>query len=183
MNFFMSSFFFHFPLIVTGQHHLKMTHYYALLLPMMLISGVTMFGFSRGADRGWGRGLAALAFLIFVPSSLLLFAPEAAGFDPEKLLPVLLGGTLFYVGFTGLEPILPSLVSNTAPESAYGTALGFYNSLQFLGSFAGGAVAGALSRLPSTRPAMVTLMAGALIGFSLMVSNRLAAKVRLGAGG
>src|SRR5713226_3647760 len=142
MNFFMSSFFFHFPLIVTGQHHLKMTHYYALLLPMMLISGVTMFGFSRGADRGWGRGLAALAFLIFVPSSLLLFAPEAAGFDPEKLLPVLLGGTLFYVGFTGLEPILPSLVSNTAPESAYGTALGFYNSLQFLGSFAGGAVAG-----------------------------------------
>jgi predicted MFS family arabinose efflux permease len=171
MNFFMASFFFYFPLIVTGQHHLRMTQYYALLLPMMLISGITMFGFSRGADHGWARPLAALAFLIFIPGALLLFEPGAAGLDSSNLTPVLIAGTLFYIGFTGLEPILPSLVSTSAPPSAYGTALGFYNSLQFLGSFAGGSLAGALSRLPSAQPILTTLLAGALAGVILMLTS------------
>jgi len=169
INFFMSVFFFHFPLIVTGQHHLKLTQYYAVLLPMMLTSGVTMFGFSRGADHGWARPLAALAFLCFLPSSLLLFRPEWAGLDPARLLPVLIGGTLFYIGFTGLEPILPSLVSKVAPESAYGTALGSYNTLQFLGSFVGGSVAGALSHY-SPNHIMSTLIAAGLVGFLLMIA-------------
>jgi len=169
MNFFMSSFFFYFPLIVTGQHHLKMTQYYTVLVPMMLISGITMFGFSRGADRGWGRPLAALAFLIFLPSVLILFQPQLVGLDPQRLTGVLIAGTLFYIGFTGLEPVLPSLVSRHSPGSAYGTALGFYNSVQFLGSPAGSSISGALSHLPSTQPILVTLMVGSVLGFLLML--------------
>jgi MFS-type transporter involved in bile tolerance (Atg22 family) len=168
MNFFMATFFFYFPLIVTGQHHVKMRHYYALLLPMMLISGLTMFGFSMGADRGWARPLAALAFLSFIPSSLLLFRPEAAGLDPSRLAGVIIAGTLFYIGFTGLEPILPSLVSRLAPEGAYGTALGIYNTAQFLGSFVGGAAAGALSHFSASHM-MATLMAASVVGILLML--------------
>ncbi|MBZ5515683.1 MAG: MFS transporter [Acidobacteriia bacterium] len=171
MNFFMASFFFYFPLIVTGQHHLKMTHYYSLLLPMMFISGVTMFGFSRGADRGWGRRLSALAFLMFLPSVLVLFEPGAMGFNPARLTGVLVAGTLFYIGFTGLEPVLPSLVSRYAPPTAYGTALGAYNSLQFLGSFAGGALSGALSHLASTQPTMALLITASVAGTLLMLSQ------------
>jgi len=169
MNFFMSTFFFYFPLIVTGQHHLKMTHYYAILLPMMLASGITMFGFSRGADRGLGKPLAAMAFLLFLPSTILLFRPETVGFDPMSLTGVVIAGTLFYIGFTGLEPVLPSLVSRSSQENAYGTALGFYNSLQFLGSFVGGSVAGALSQLQSSRPVLRTLMVASVLGFLLML--------------
>jgi MFS family permease len=169
MNFFMSSFFFYFPLIVTGRHHLKMTHYYAVLLPMMLVSGITMFAFSRGADRGWGKPLAAAAFLIFFPSVLLMFQPQAMGFDPQRLTGVLVAGTLFYIGFTGLEPILPSLVSGHSPDNAYGTALGLYNSMQFLGSFAGGAASGALSHLPSSHPMMALLLVASVLGFTLMI--------------
>jgi predicted MFS family arabinose efflux permease len=164
MNFFMSSFFFHFPLIVTGQLHLKMTEYYRLLLPMMIISGITMFAFSRGADRGWGRSLSALAFFTFFPSVVLLFHSEFAGFDPSHLTGVLIAGTLFYVGFTGLEPVLPSLVSKHSPESAYGTALGFYNSAQFLGSPAGSSLSGALS----TSHVVVTLLCASVLGMVLM---------------
>jgi MFS family permease len=170
MNFFMATFFFYFPLIVTGQHHVKMTHYYVLLLPMMIISGITMFGFSQGADRGWARPLAAIAYLIFIPSSLLLFKPSSAGLDPQRLAPVLIAGTLFYIAFTGLEPILPSLVSKTAPGDAYGTALGFYNTLQFLGSFVGGAVAGALSHFSPVH-IMLTLVVASFIGFLLMLAS------------
>jgi MFS family permease len=168
MNFFMATFFFYFPLIVTGQHHLKMTHYYALLLPMMLISGFTMFAFSRGADHGWGKSLAAIAYLTFIPSALLLFRPAAAGFDPARLTAMFVAGTLFYIGFTGLEPILPSLVSKASPESAYGTSLGFYNTLQYFGSFVGGSVAGALSHY-SGMHMMATLMVAAVMGALLML--------------
>ncbi len=164
MNFFMSSFFFHFPLIVTGQHHLKLTEYYTLLLPMMAISGITMFAFSRGADRGWGKPLSALAFLVFLPSVFLLFHPEAAGFDPNRLTGTLIAGTLFYIGFTGLEPLLPSLVSKHSPETAYGTALGLYNSAQFLGSPAGSSLSGALS----TFAILVVLLCASVLGFLLM---------------
>ncbi len=171
MNFFMAAFFFYFPLIATGRHHLSMTRYYALLVPMILVSGITMFGFSRGADRGWGRPLAAVAFLVFLPGSLILFRPEAVGFDPSGLTSVVIAGTLFYIGFTGLEPILPSLVTRSAPASAYGTALGVYNSLQFFGSFIGGLTGGALSQSPSTHM-MLTLMAASLVGAVLMLLSR-----------
>ncbi len=166
MNFFMSCFFFNFPLIVTNQHHLTMARYYQVLLPMILISGVTMFAFTRGADRGWARPLAAIAFVVFVPSSLLLFAPASLGIDASRMLPLLLGGTLFYIGFTGLEPILPSMVSKSGPESAYGTSLGAYSSMQFFGSFAGGSVAGTLAKYPSNY-LLSTLIVASLAGLLL----------------
>jgi hypothetical protein len=168
MNTFMTSFWFFFPLIVTGQHHLKMTQYYSVLIPMLLASGVTMFGFSQGADRGWGRRLAATAFLILLLSALLLFHPETIGIDPNHLSAVLIPGMLFLIGFTGLEPILPSLVSKSAPAASYGTTLGSFQTFQFLGSFAGGAMAGALSRYSPTF-IMTALMAVSLLGFLLMI--------------
>ena len=171
INFFMTTFFFYFPLIVTGQHHLKLTHYYMLLLPMMLISGVTMFGFSQAADKGWARPLAAFAYLLFIPSFLLLFEPAWLGQDPKRLIPVFLAGTLFYIGFTGLEPILPSLVSRASPGASYGTALGFYNTAQFLGSTVGGSLAGALANYPPERT-LLTMMAAAAVGFLMMVATK-----------
>ncbi len=171
INLFMTTFFFYFPLIVTGQHHLKMTHYYMLLLPMMVISGVTMFGFSQGADKGWARPLAAFAYLMFIPSFLLLFAPASLGQDPKQMLPVFLAGTLFYIGFTGLEPILPSLVSKAAPGASYGTALGFYNTAQFLGSTVGGSLAGALANYPPERTVLV-MMGAAVVGFLMMAATK-----------
>jgi len=172
MNSFMTSFWFYFPLIVTGQHHLKLTQYYVILLPMLLVSGVTMFGFSRGADHGWGRPLAAAAFLILMVSALLLFRPSLGGLNPDRLTAVLIPGTLFLIGFTGLEPILPSLVSKAAPEGAYGTALGSFQTLQFLGSFTGGAMAGGLSHLPTTTYIMTVLILVSGMGLLLMLPKR-----------
>jgi MFS family permease len=101
----------------------------------------------------------------------LLFRPEAAGLDPNRLEGVLVAGTLFYIGFTGLEPILPSLVSKVAPESAYGTALGSYNTAQFFGSFVGGGVAGALSHFSASHM-MAALMVASVVGIFLMLAVR-----------
>lgn len=171
MNIFMTAFWFNFPLIATVRYHLKMVQYDEVLVPMLLISGVTMFGFSRGADHGWGRGLGSLAFLILVASALLLFTPGAFGLNPQQLAALFVPGTLFLVGFTALEPILPSLVSQAAPSTSYGTTLGGFQTFQFFGSFAGGAVAGALAHLSSTY-IMATLAATSLAGCLLMFFGR-----------
>lgn len=166
MNTFMTAFWFFFPLLVTVQHHLAMPQYYHLLLPMVLGSGVTMFVFSAGADRGWGRPLATVAFAILAISALLLFRPSVAGLAPDRILSVLVPGMLFLIGFTGLEPVLPSLASKAAPEGASGTTLGTFHTLQYLGSATGAPIAGALSQLPPAYTmAMLILIsvAGALL--------------------
>jgi len=170
MNTFMTAYWFYFPLIVTVQHHMPMGQYYRILIPMLLASGVTMFGFSSGADRGFGRELAAAAFLILMVSATLLFHPSAGGMDPTRLVAVLIPGTLFLIGFTGLEPVLPSLVSRIAREGSSGATQGSFQVLQYLGSFAGSLIAGALSHLPSTR-IMIVLMGASLAGFLLMLRS------------
>ena len=170
MNTFMTAFWFFFPLLVTVQHHLAMPQYYHILLPMVLASGITMFGFSTGADRGWGRALAAVAFGMLALSALVLFRPTAVGLAPDRLFSVLLPGMIFLIGFTGLEPVLPSLVSRTAPEGASGTTLGTFHTLQYLGSATGAPIAGALSQLPPTcimAVLIVTSLIGALLMFRL----------------
>ncbi|MGH9400895.1 MAG: MFS transporter [Terriglobia bacterium] len=168
MNVFMTAFWFYLPLILTRQHHLAMTHFYIVLLPMLLISGGTMFAFSRSADRGIARPAAAVAFLLMAVSGVLLFRPQLAGLDPAHLWAVLVPGAIFFIGYTGLEPILPSLVSKHAHENAYGTALGSFQTLQYLGSFAGGALAGGFSRLSATVP-LIFLLATGLLGFLVML--------------
>lgn len=169
MNFFMTTFFYFFPLIVTVKHGVKLTHYYEILLPMIFISGITMFGFTRGADKGWAVPLSVVAFLVFVPSSLLLFGPPLLGVNTAPLTAVLLGGTLFYIGFTGLEPILPAQVSKAGPASAYGTSLGIYNSVQFFGSAVAGPLAGALAARQSPLLVMSVLIVASVIGSLLML--------------
>ena len=176
MNFFMSTFFFYFPLIVTSRYHMKMAHYYELLLPMVFISGITMFAFTQGADRGMARPLAAIAFLVFLPSAIRVLRPQLLGLDPTHLAAILVGGTLFYIGFTGLEPILPSLVSKSGPETAQGSALGVYNSMQFLGSFVGGSIAGLFAHVSADTGMMVTLIIASLVGCLLMLAVRVPKK-------
>jgi MFS family permease len=49
---------------------------------------------------------------------------------------------LFFTAFNALEALFPSLVSKIAPAERKGAALGMYATCQFLGAFAGGAIAG-----------------------------------------
>jgi len=172
LNFFMSSFFFYFPLLAKLQLGINPTQYYEILLPMLVANAIAMFAISRSADKGKARPLASALFLIMAVSAMLLFRPGAIGLDPRHLLALLVPGTLFFIAFGGLEPILPSEVSKSAPSTAYGTALGVYNTMQFLGSFAGGAMAGALSRLRSNTPAATVLVLASMLGVLLMAAFR-----------
>ena len=68
--------------------------------------------------------------------------------------------------------MLPSLVSRSGPETAQGSALGVYNSMQFLGSFVGGSIAGAFAHVTNDTGMMITLMVAAIVGFVLMLTVR-----------
>jgi len=168
MNVFMTTFWFFFPLILTERYHLPLTRYWVVLVPMVLASGATMFLFSKGADLGWRRSLTAFAFVLMLISAFMLFRPDSAGLSPHHLAAVLIPGSLFLIGFTGLEPILPSLVTRVTHEASYGTAMGSFQTLQYFGSFTGGALAGAFAHLSSNWP-MGFLMAASILGFALML--------------
>jgi MFS family permease len=170
LNFFMSSFFFYFPLIAKLQLGLNPTQYYEVLLPMLAANGVAMFAISHSADKGKSRPLAAACFLIMAASAVLLFRPDVVGLNPHHLLALLVPGALFFISFGGLEPILPSEVSRSVSAGDYGSALGVYNTMQFVGSSLGPPLAGALSKSAPTS-IMGTLALASLLGFVLMASR------------
>jgi len=109
-------------------------------LPVILVSFVLMVPVvfvaeKRRAHRGALR--AAVAGLVLVCALL----PAAShGF---YTLAVALTG--FFVAFNVLEALQPSLVSRVAPQAYKGLALGFYNTAQAAGLFAGGALGGWLA--------------------------------------
>jgi MFS family permease len=59
---------------------------------------------------------------------------------------IIAGLVIFFTGFNVLEAKLPALVSRAAPREARGSATGVYSSVQFLGTFFGGAVGGAIAQ-------------------------------------
>jgi MFS family permease len=68
----------------------------------------------------------------------------AAGLD--TLAGIVAALVIFFAAFNVLEAKLPALVSRAAPPEATGSATGVYSSVQFLGTFFGGAAGGALAQ-------------------------------------
>jgi predicted MFS family arabinose efflux permease len=92
-----------------------------------------------GTERG-GRGGR-----LFVVAVLLLAAAQALlGLDHAHLWRVLAALTLFFAVFNYLEARLPALLTQAAPATDRGAALGVFATAQFLGAFLGGAIGGLL---------------------------------------
>lgn len=106
------------------------------------------------ALRGSVAGLAVVC-LLFVPASGSFMGLAAAL-------------TGFFVAFNVLEALQPSMVSRVAPPDLKGLALGFYNTAQALGLFAGGAAGGWLAGRAGTDA--VFLGAAALAALWLAVT-------------
>ncbi|MDA8299829.1 MAG: MFS transporter [Deltaproteobacteria bacterium] len=138
LSFFMTVFFFGLPLIV--KHELGTGYYYKVLIPMVVFSLFAMMKASKKADMGYEVHLLKLSFLLMAVSSIFMFS-DAKGY---ALPVIIIGGILFFTGFSITEPIMPSLVSSSSDKSFVGTSMGVYNTLQFSGSFIGGSIAGLL---------------------------------------
>ncbi len=138
LSFFMMVFFFALPMIV--KLRLGMADYYKVLIPMVIFSLFAMMKASKKADMGYETHLLKLSYLLMGISALFVFSNS----EMYALPVIIIGGILFFIGFSITEPIMPSLVSSVSDPSFVGTSMGIYNTFQFSGSFAGGVLAGFL---------------------------------------
>lgn len=132
------------------------------------VMSATLFPLER---RGYLRavflgavGLIGLAYLgLAGVAALQASHPGAVGLGVLALLLF-----LFFCASNVLEASQPSIASRAAPADARGAALGFYNTLQSLGFFAGGLAGGAL--LKAGGPASLFLACAAATGLWLAVA-------------
>ncbi len=109
-------------------------HFY---LPLMVCSFLVMVPFLTLAEKK--RKIKA-TFLGSVMMTCL--CQLALAFTYQSWLAICGLMFVYFVVFNILEASLPSLVSRQAHTDSKGTAMGIYSSSQFLGIFAGGAIAG-----------------------------------------
>ena len=133
-----TSTFFVIPLLIKKQIQLtKLTQAWHFYLPIMVISFLLMIPLiilGEKKNRIKPVFLTAIA-TISATQLILIFS--------HNQWPALCFSLLMYlIAFNYLEATLPSLISKQVKPSIRGTALGIYSSSQFLGIFAGGALAG-----------------------------------------
>ncbi len=136
----MSVFFFLIPLIFTMNFHWEKTELWKVYIPALVIS---IFALPLGAILAEKRGKGKLVFLMgasFITLSLMLLL-----INNEKS--AILAVIIFFFGFNLLEPVLQSFVSKVALAHQKATALSTSNTIQYLGIFLGGSMAGLFLKL------------------------------------
>ena len=131
----MTVFFFLIPLIFTQKLHWEKTELWKVYIPALVLG---FFALPLGAILGEKKGKGKLVFIISavaITTSLILLA------IPNKIT-IFSAVLLFFFGFNLLEPVLQSFVSKVAYAHQKATALSTSNTIQYLGIFLGGAVAG-----------------------------------------
>ncbi len=122
------------------QAGLPQSDHWKLYLPVMAGSFILMI---PGVALSHGKWRKA----VFLASVAVLLAAQAILFTGlGSVRGIATGLTVFFVAFNVLEASLPSLVTVVTPPGTKGTATGIYSSIQFLGAFCGGALAGLLSK-------------------------------------
>ncbi len=130
-------------------------HLWEVYLPIILLSFVLMVPAVFYTETRHAHKVAmevAVAGLVVVLALMPLASHSFFG-----TVATLVG---FFIAFNILEALQPSLVSRVAPPEYKGLALGFYNTAQSLGIFAGGVVGGLLAG--SDRSSAVFLVSAGL---------------------
>lgn len=122
------------------QAGLAQSDHWKLYLPVMAGSFVLMIPGVALSHGKWRRIVFLAAVAILLAAQTVFFS----GLDSVRGIATAL--TLFFVAFNVLEASLPSLVTVVTPPGTKGTATGVYSSIQFLGAFCGGALAGVISK-------------------------------------
>lgn len=108
-----------------------------LYLPVLFGSFIVVMPFIMLAEKkNKFKSALLLGILALLSAEALLLK------DSQTYLSLTVSLLIFFSGFTLLEALLPSLISKLAPAHQKGTAMGIYSSLQFLGIFLGGWLAG-----------------------------------------
>lgn len=142
------------PLHLQQQVKLPAEQQWHLYLPVFLIAAIIIGGLLRRLRHSDQQ---QTYFRVCVGLIVLSFAGFSC--QPTQLWAVGFVLLLFFVAFTLLEALLPSLVTALAPSDCRGTAIGIYSSCQFLGIFCGGVLGGGLLAYNNTLGVFVGLLA------------------------
>jgi MFS family permease len=139
LHFIMTATFLSVPQVLAGDLRIATGDHWMVYLGVFVCSIAGTIPLVLGTERG-GRGGR-----LFVVAVLLLAAAQALlGLDHAHLWRVLAALTLFFAVFNYLEARLPALLTQAAPATDRGAALGVFATAQFLGAFLGGAIGGLL---------------------------------------
>jgi len=131
----MTVFFLLVPIIFTSKLHWEKTELWKVYIPALIVG---IFALPLGAILAEKKGKGKLIFILsalFITLSLILFF---IGTEITIFSAVI----VFFFGFNLLEPVLQSFVSKIAYAHQKATALSTSNTIQYLGIFLGGAIAG-----------------------------------------
>ena len=135
----MSVFFLLIPLIFTSVFQWHKNELWKVYIPALIFG---FFALPLGAVLAEKKGKGKLVFIlsaISITTALILFL---AGLNISSPILAVMGVIIFFFGFNLLEPVLQSFVSKVAYAHQKATALSTSNTVQYLGIFLGGAVAG-----------------------------------------
>ncbi len=136
----LTSTFFVIPILLQQQlklgHLSQQWHFY---LPLMVSAFLVMIPFIIFAERKRHIKLVFVSAVAVMGLCQLMLA-----FTYSSWFSICGFMFAYFVAFNVLEASLPSLVSRQASRNSKGTAMGIYSSSQFLGIFAGGALAGVI---------------------------------------
>jgi len=139
------------------------THLWEVYLPVILLSFVLMVPAVFYTETRHAHKVALEIAVAGLVAVLALLPLASHGFVATVFMFV-----GFFVAFNILEALQPSLVSRVAPPEYKGLALGFYNTAQSLGVFAGGVVGGLLVSHGESR----VFLAGAAVAFVWFLTAR-----------
>ena len=109
-------------------------HFY---LPLMLFAFIVMMPIIALGERH-----RRMKFIFMLAVTLTTVSQLALVLFNQQWISLCIAMVVYFIAFNILEATLPSLVSRQAGAANKGTAMGIYSSSQFLGIFAGGALAG-----------------------------------------
>jgi predicted MFS family arabinose efflux permease len=139
---------------------------HAILMALFIVVPLALVRAGLPSGSHWGMYLGAVGagFILMLPfvairsvarheRAVFLGAIAVLGvglcelvWAADRLWLMAAGLVIFFTAFNVLEAKLPALVSKAAPPSAKGAASGIYSSVQFLGTFVGGAAGGAIAQ-------------------------------------
>jgi len=131
----MTVFFFLIPLIFTQKLHWEKTELWKVYIPALILG---FFALPLGAILAEKKEKGKF---IFISSAFLITLSLILLIIPNKIT-IFSAVLIFFFGFNLLEPVLQSFVSKVAYAHQKATALSTSNTIQYLGIFLGGAVAG-----------------------------------------
>jgi len=120
-----------------------------IFIPATVLGIIAMRISARFADKGYEKNVIKVSF-ITISISTICFLTESIYFVGAGLM-------LYFIGYMSLVTLFPATATKFAPKNAVGSVTGIFNTVQFMGSFLGGVLTGALGGI-GKNPAIVALL-------------------------